>query len=584
MTHQVYNGDKPYIFVSYSHRDTARVLPLLEAMMERGYRIWYDQGIEAGSEWADNIARHLKDCFAFVAFTSGSSVKSENCLDEIAFAKSNGKPSLMIFLENGVVLPEGTEMQTARFQRIYYLPDTPVERFIRDIGGASFLDPCREGFVPAVAAKRPAVTEKPRGRKGLLVPIIAAAVILTVILAVAGALALGRGSGSDVPDTGGGVGSASRPSSTEQEAGDTLSDSLSDFTYKLDGHVYALPTPFSELEANDWHPAVAEGQSTSVEGHSFRRTQMHFANGAYPVSITLYNPWGSSVPLTECYVTSITVAYRSSVSFAVAGGLTVESTFEEIFDAHGVPDSTNEDSKGYRNIKYTFPSDLGTNSSVSFRLDTRPETRPGQIPDSEITLYVPHNNFKLETETDPTVPDVVADYVAPTELSDDAFDCIFTDGDAFYQLPCPLSELLKNGWSVKEGELLSDQVEYVPSGTMDSVTLYKGDYTASLGIRNDADYQTIPENCMVYSVFVSRDPELPLDSSFAISSKLNFGSKNARELADALAASADEKTVSTSSTQTSYRLVKRFPAGALTVEIVIDDETDRVYVLDINVA
>ena len=126
----VYNGDKPYIFISYSHRDTDTVLPIISAMEDRGYRIWFDQGIEAGSEWSNNIAKHLRDCSAFVAFVSKHSMASENCLDEIAYAKSNNKPSLMIFLEENVILPEGVEMQTARFQRIYHLSSDSTESFV----------------------------------------------------------------------------------------------------------------------------------------------------------------------------------------------------------------------------------------------------------------------------------------------------------------------------------------------------------------------------------------------------------------------------------------------------------------------
>ena len=45
----IYNGDDPYIFISYSHRDTELVWPILLQMQRDGYRFWYDDGIEAGS-------------------------------------------------------------------------------------------------------------------------------------------------------------------------------------------------------------------------------------------------------------------------------------------------------------------------------------------------------------------------------------------------------------------------------------------------------------------------------------------------------------------------------------------------------
>ena len=48
-----YEGDKPYIFISYAHADDATVLPIIADMHSRGYNIWYDEGIEVGSEWQD---------------------------------------------------------------------------------------------------------------------------------------------------------------------------------------------------------------------------------------------------------------------------------------------------------------------------------------------------------------------------------------------------------------------------------------------------------------------------------------------------------------------------------------------------
>ncbi len=40
-----YEGDSPYIFVSYSHQDSGRVIPILNALNGAGYHIWYDDGI-----------------------------------------------------------------------------------------------------------------------------------------------------------------------------------------------------------------------------------------------------------------------------------------------------------------------------------------------------------------------------------------------------------------------------------------------------------------------------------------------------------------------------------------------------------
>ena len=43
------SGNKPFVFVSYSHKDKEKVVPILNRLISEGVAIWYDKGIEAGS-------------------------------------------------------------------------------------------------------------------------------------------------------------------------------------------------------------------------------------------------------------------------------------------------------------------------------------------------------------------------------------------------------------------------------------------------------------------------------------------------------------------------------------------------------
>ena len=56
---KTYNGNDKYIFVSYAHKDSDTVLPIISEMQKSGFRIWFDEGIEAGTEWPEYIAEHL---------------------------------------------------------------------------------------------------------------------------------------------------------------------------------------------------------------------------------------------------------------------------------------------------------------------------------------------------------------------------------------------------------------------------------------------------------------------------------------------------------------------------------------------
>ena len=44
-----YKGDRPFLFISYAHKDSERVLPIIRRLMAQGYRVWYDAGIDPGT-------------------------------------------------------------------------------------------------------------------------------------------------------------------------------------------------------------------------------------------------------------------------------------------------------------------------------------------------------------------------------------------------------------------------------------------------------------------------------------------------------------------------------------------------------
>jgi non-specific serine/threonine protein kinase len=81
-----YSGADPYIFICYSHRDTATVYAEIRRLQKQGVNIWYDEGIDAGLEWTDTLADAISGCSNFLYFVSPSSVASEHCRREISFA------------------------------------------------------------------------------------------------------------------------------------------------------------------------------------------------------------------------------------------------------------------------------------------------------------------------------------------------------------------------------------------------------------------------------------------------------------------------------------------------------------------
>lgn len=137
-----YEGKEPYIFVSYAHKDSAIVFRLVEQLNERGYRIWYDEGIEPGSEWPEYIANHLLGAEMVLSVLTPSAVNSVNCRREINFALSKNKPVLTIYMED-IELPVGLELQLSSQQSVLYYTYDSEERFLDKIETCQHLRPCK---------------------------------------------------------------------------------------------------------------------------------------------------------------------------------------------------------------------------------------------------------------------------------------------------------------------------------------------------------------------------------------------------------------------------------------------------------
>lgn len=143
----------PYAFISYSHVDADRVSALILGMKESGIRLWYDEGIEAGSEWPEYIAQKVMNCNCFVLFISNAYLNSQNCKRELNFAISKKKEILSVYLEK-VELSPGMEMQLGTYQAVF------SERFSSD--GALLESLCRESFFCDCQEEKPKMEESKR--------------------------------------------------------------------------------------------------------------------------------------------------------------------------------------------------------------------------------------------------------------------------------------------------------------------------------------------------------------------------------------------------------------------------------------
>ena len=111
-----YSGLDKFVFVSYSHKDKETVYHIMDKLEGNGYRLWFDDGIDYGSEWADQIAKQISKCNLFLVFLSTNSLSKDSFVNkEIHFAVSEKKQILAIFIDEAH-LESGLKLLIGEFQ------------------------------------------------------------------------------------------------------------------------------------------------------------------------------------------------------------------------------------------------------------------------------------------------------------------------------------------------------------------------------------------------------------------------------------------------------------------------------------
>lgn len=142
-----YEGNQPYIFVSYSHKDEDKVLPIIRKLQRRGYRIWFDRGIHGAEKWRRKIAIKVNRCSAFLMMVSKNYDDSEWCQKEFNYAQDIKRSIVAIFLEDEELSPE---LQFALAGPQHLMPDKTnnEKEFWNFIDFCDALACCKEEHVP----------------------------------------------------------------------------------------------------------------------------------------------------------------------------------------------------------------------------------------------------------------------------------------------------------------------------------------------------------------------------------------------------------------------------------------------------
>ena len=200
MLNKPYKGDENYIFISYSHRNIKEVLEFIEVLQNNGYNVWYDEGIDPGAEWDENIAKHIEGCAYFIAFVTKEYIDSQNCRDELSFARDLDKERLLIYAED-VDLPKGMQMRLNRLQAIYKHKYADPKEFYNKVFEAQAIDTCKIGennkstTIEVVSPKE--LKQEKTGNSKLIIIVIGVIVCIALVISLVVFMNSGKTSGDD---------------------------------------------------------------------------------------------------------------------------------------------------------------------------------------------------------------------------------------------------------------------------------------------------------------------------------------------------------------------------------------------------
>ncbi len=134
------------IFISYSRKDAAEALDLVERLRADGMTVWIDRhGIGGAEQWATEIASAIRDCNSVLLLISEHAIHSANVLKEVALASEKGKRILPVVLRRAP-LPVALEYHLAG---VHYLHYADYDSIVTALKGSS-----PESHAPVVRDER----------------------------------------------------------------------------------------------------------------------------------------------------------------------------------------------------------------------------------------------------------------------------------------------------------------------------------------------------------------------------------------------------------------------------------------------
>lgn len=271
---------------------------------------------------------------------------------------------------------------------------------------------------------------------------------------------------------------------TPATAPSELSDDIYSFQVSVDGTVYQFPMWAKDFAALGWTYDGDDSQTLTSNQYTVAET---WVKGDLEVYTSLINLSMNEVTYKDAAVGGITFdeydLKDTNVQIVLPKGIQFGvSTRDDIIAAYGEP--TDEyDGSMYYNMTYEY--------DYYQEIDLYVYKESGTLDKIEIRNFIELEG--ADNSVDSTVPDVVKEYQAPAELGSDLYAFNIQLEGKLYTLPCPVSELVANGFEIVEE---NSQME-IGADSYGWIELLYNNQTYRCIVDNYANYATIPDNCFV---------------------------------------------------------------------------------------
>lgn len=266
-----------------------------------------------------------------------------------------------------------------------------------------------------------------------------------------------------------------------------LSDDIYSFQVSIDGVVYQFPMWASDFEALGW--TYKGDLSQTLSSNQYTTTEV-WKRESGSVYTRLANLSMNTVTFAESMVAGITLdeyqLRKCDWEIVLPKGIQYGvSTSEDIIAAYGKP-SYEYDGEQFYKLGYEY------DYHQKIYLYVSKETGVLNQIDIENIIELEGADNSVSSE----VPEMISGYKAPDSVGNDLYQFNIELEGNLYTLPCPVSELLDNGFTINEKKSDSE----FAAGNGGWLELRYNNQTYRCIVRNYADYATTAENCFLTTI------------------------------------------------------------------------------------